>query len=124
MSPLISPLLMLISMMHFEIKKIEESRTMPKWLVHTLHDNKLDAPLSSHTRHGSEHASYASNCYALDVLIKCDDEEPVSFDEAQNLKNWKATMQVEYDAIVKNDTWYLFDLPLRERAIGTKLVIS
>ena len=28
---------------------IEESRTMPKWLVQTLCDSKLDAPLSSHT---------------------------------------------------------------------------
>ena len=38
----------------------EQARGMPKWLVHTLRDNKLDAPLSSHTRRSSSsHASYA-----------------------------------------------------------------
>ena len=87
-----------------ERTKIEESRSMPKWLVLTLPDNKLDAPLPSHTRHGSQHASYASNCYALSVSSMCDEEEPVTFNEAQNSKNWMATMQAEYDAIVNNET--------------------
>ena len=36
---------------------IEESRNMPKWLVQTLCDGKLAAPLSSHTCLGSHHAS-------------------------------------------------------------------
>ena len=31
-------------------------------------------------------------------------------------------MQTEYDAIVKNDTWYLTDLPIGKKAIGTKWV--
>ena len=31
-----------------ERTKIEESRSMPKWLVQTLRDSKLDAPLPSH----------------------------------------------------------------------------
>ena len=30
--------------------EIEELHSMPKWLVQTLRDNKLDAPLSSRTR--------------------------------------------------------------------------
>ena len=29
-------------------------------------------------------------------------------------------MQTEYDAIVKNDTWYLTDLPVGKKTIGTK----
>ncbi|MCO5580334.1 hypothetical protein L7F22_034200 [Adiantum nelumboides] len=45
----------------------EQARGMPKWLVHTLRDSKLDAPLSNRTRSGSRHASYASDCYALAV---------------------------------------------------------
>ena len=28
----------------------EQARGMPKWLVHTLCDSKLDAPMSSRTR--------------------------------------------------------------------------
>ena len=83
---------------------------------------KLDAPLSTRTRFGSQHVSYASDCYALAVASLCDEEEPVSFDEAQNSKNWMAAMQSEFDAILKNGTWSLCDLPTGKRAIGTKWV--
>ena len=40
----------------------------------------------------------------------CDESEPVTFDEAQNLENWMAAMQSEYDAILQNVTWTLCDL--------------
>ena len=69
-----------------ERTEIEESMTMPKWLVKTLHDSKLDAPLSTCTCFGSQHVSYASDCYALAVASLCDEEELVLFDEAQNSK--------------------------------------
>ncbi len=85
---------------------IEESRSMPKWLVQTLRDSKLDAPLLTRTRHGSQHASFASDCYALAVSSMCDEEELVTFDEAQNSENWMAAMQAEYD--------------ISKKAIGTK----
>ena len=52
----------------------------------------------------------------------CDEEEPVSFNEAQNSKNWMAAMQCEYDAIMKNGTWSLCDLPPGKKATGTKWV--
>ena len=58
---------------------------MSKWLVQTLHANKLDSSLSTHNPFGSQHVSNASNCYALAIASLCDEEEPVSFDEAQNL---------------------------------------
>jgi len=70
-----------------ERTKIEESKSMRKWLVQTLHDNKLDAPLPTRTRFGSQHASYASNCFALDVASMYNEEEPVLFEEAQHSKN-------------------------------------
>ena len=60
---------------------------MPKWLVQTLCDNKLDAPLSSRTRFGSQHTSYASDCYALAVSSLFDEDEPITFDKALNLEN-------------------------------------
>ena len=62
----------------------EQARGMPKWLVQTLRDSKIDAPMSNRTRLGFQHTSYASDCYALEVSGKCDEEEPLSFDEAQN----------------------------------------
>jgi transposase InsO family protein len=101
---------------------IEEAKTMPKWLVQTLRDSKLDAPLSYRTRSGSHSASFASDCYAMAASSLCDENEPVSFDEAQNSENWMAAMQSEYDAIMKNGTWSLCDLPPGKKAIGTKWV--
>ena len=101
---------------------IEESKNMPKWLVQTLRDSKLAAPLSSHTRLGSHHASYTYESYAFAASNMCDEEEPLSFDEAHDSKNWMAAMQAEYDAIVKNGTWYLADLPPGKKAIGTKWI--
>ena len=83
---------------------------MPKWLVQTLRDSKLDAPLSSRTRFGSQNISYASDCYALAVSSLCDEDEPVTFDEAHNLENWWAAMQSKFDAVMKNGTWSLVDL--------------
>ena len=43
-----------------EREDIEESRALPKWLVQTLCDSKLDVPLSSRTCSGSHNASYVS----------------------------------------------------------------
>ncbi|MCO5587237.1 hypothetical protein L7F22_041184 [Adiantum nelumboides] len=64
----------------------------------------------------------AKGCYALAMSNLHDVEEPLSFDEAQNSKNWMAAMQSEYDALIENDTWTLCDLPLGKKAIGTKWV--
>ena len=67
---------------------------MPKWLGQTLCDSKLDALLSSRTHFGSQHTSYASDCYALAISSLCNEDEPVTFDEAQNLENLWATIRV------------------------------
>lgn len=40
---------------------------MPKWLVQTLCDIKLDAPLSSCTCNGCQHASQVSDCSHLSL---------------------------------------------------------
>ena len=52
----------------------------------------------------------------------CNEEDPISFNETQSLENWMAAMQSEYDAIMKNGTWSLCDLPLGKKAIGTNWV--
>ena len=64
---------------------IEESQNLPKWLVQTLRDSRLYAPLSSRT------CSQALIVLAVSSL--CDESKPVTFDEAQNSKNWMAAMQ-------------------------------
>ena len=92
---------------------------MQIYMMQTLHDSKLDAPLSSRTRSGSHSASYVSDCYAFTLSSLCDESEPVTFDEAQNLENWMDAMQSEYDAIMQNGTWTLCDLPPGKKAIAS-----
>eukprot|EP00253_Pinus_taeda_P008770 PITA_08770 len=48
--------------------------------------------------------------------------EPTSFKEATSNDEWKEAMQKEYDALIKNDTWKLFDPPLGTKPIGYKWV--
>ena len=78
--------------LHEDKAENEEARNMPKWLVQTLCDSKLDALLSSCTRFGSQHTYYASNCYDLVVSSLCDEDEPITFDEAQDSENWLAAI--------------------------------
>ncbi|MCO5557918.1 hypothetical protein L7F22_011491 [Adiantum nelumboides] len=87
-----------------------------------VHDVLDEERAENEQARGSRHASYASDCYALAVSSLHDVEEPLSFDEAQNSKNWMAAMQSKYDALIENGRWTLCDLPLGKKAIGTKWV--
>ena len=48
------------------------------------------------------------------------EEEPDSFEEANKSKEWRTTMEEEYNSILKNNTWSLVNLPHGKKAIGTK----
>jgi hypothetical protein len=43
--------------------------------------------------------------------LACDDGEPRSFAKAERHAAWRAVMQLEMDAVEKNCTWELADLP-------------
>lgn len=49
---------------------------------------------------------------------------PRSPKEALAIPHWKEAMQQEFDALVKNTTWTLTELPPRRQAIGCKWVFS
>jgi hypothetical protein len=53
-----------------------------------------------------------------------DDGEPQSFAEAERDAAWRAAMQLEMDAVEKNRTWQLADLPRGHRAITLKWVFK
>jgi hypothetical protein len=48
--------------------------------------------------------------------------EPTSIDEAISDKNWKAAMDLEFDALVKNKTWHLVPPMKGRNIIGCKWV--
>ncbi|MCO5606455.1 hypothetical protein L7F22_060643 [Adiantum nelumboides] len=49
-------------------------------------------------------------------------KEPQSYEEAFTKQEWLAAMDEEYNALLKNDTWKLVDLPQGKKAIGSKWV--
>jgi hypothetical protein len=56
--------------------------------------------------------------------LACDDGEPRSFAEAERHAAWHAAIQSEIDAIKKNHTWELADLPHGHNAITLKWVFK
>eukprot|EP01018_Ginkgo_biloba_P033837 Gb_09512 [translate_table: standard] len=48
--------------------------------------------------------------------------EPQSFDEPVNKIQWQNAKEAEFDALVRNDTWTLMELPLDKDVIGTKWI--
>jgi hypothetical protein len=56
--------------------------------------------------------------------LTCDDGEPRSFAEGERHAAWRATMQSEIDAVEKNRTWELADLPRGHSSITLKWVFK
>ena len=48
--------------------------------------------------------------------------EPTSYKEAKEDQHWVDAMKVEYNALMKNKTWRLVELPKEKEAIGCKWV--
>ncbi|KAA0038926.1 integrase [Cucumis melo var. makuwa] len=48
--------------------------------------------------------------------------DPVTFDEAIQDEKWKIAMDQEIDAIRRNETWELMELPTNKQALGVKWV--
>ncbi|KAJ4782637.1 Retroelement pol polyprotein-like [Rhynchospora pubera] len=49
-------------------------------------------------------------------------KEPRYFGEAMNYKHWRDAMHAEIDALERNETWTIEDLPPKKKAIGCKWV--
>ena len=59
-----------------------------------------------------------------ELHLACDDGEPRSFTEAERDAAWRVAMQSEMDAVERNRTWELADLPRGHRAITLKWVFK
>lgn len=49
-------------------------------------------------------------------------DEPSSYDQAVKEEAWKQAMKIEIDAIERNNTWKLEELPAGHKPIGLKWV--
>lgn len=57
-------------------------------------------------------------------LTLSNDNDPVHYDEAAKNPIWRKAMQEEIDAIERNDTWYLTELPAGAKKIGVKRLVG
>lgn len=57
-------------------------------------------------------------------LLLIDSEQPSSYREAAIYEAWIKAMKTELDAIERNNTWYLVDLPTGKKLIGLKWVFK
>ena len=55
------------------------------------------------------------------LFVDCD---PTTFDSAVKEEKWRKAMNDEIDAIERNDTWELCDLPRGQKTIGVKWVFK
>ena len=60
--------------------------------------------------------------FEAELHLAHEDGEPRSFAEAEGDAAWRAAMQQEMDAVERNRTWELADLPAGHRAITLKWV--
>jgi hypothetical protein len=81
---------------------------------HTMEDLLGDQPVPGLVPHDLEGQLH----------LACDDGEPWSFTEAEKGMSWRAVMKAEMDAVEKNHTWELADLPRGHRAITLKWVFK
>lgn len=51
-------------------------------------------------------------------------EDSTTFEEAILCKNWREAMKVEMDAIHRNNTWTLIDLPAGLKVVGVKWIFK
>lgn len=61
----------------------------------------------------------------LQAMGECEIVSPENFEEALNgphAKEWRKSMQCEYDSLIKNNTWEVTDLPNGQVPIGCKWV--
>ena len=75
----------------------------------TSHEQNVDGPRRSQRIEEHRRASTHILNIALMVEIMAEVKEPVSMEEVLVDPSWRATMQVEYDSIVKSDTWELVE---------------
>jgi hypothetical protein len=60
--------------------------------------------------------------FEVELHLTHEDSEPRSFSEAEGDPAWRAVMQQEMDAVERNRTWELADLPTDHRTITLKWV--
>jgi hypothetical protein len=63
--------------------------------------------------------------FVLSFYLSTNDDEPLCYQEAlegSNSEKWKEAMKDEMNALAKNDTWDLVELPRDRKIVGSKWI--
>ena len=108
-----------------EREESQESMTPPSSPTPNREDPSLEESSSERPcrmRNLQELYEVTTNQDNLTLFCLFADCEPIGFEEAVQSKKWREAMDEEIQAIRKNDTWDLADLPKDHKAIGVKWV--
>jgi hypothetical protein len=98
---------------------VPKTKKRPAWLEATLQEaERLKSP--SGTFRKSKKPKRFSNYAAY--MTKLLDEEPTTFEEAVQKKQWKEAMTEEHKSIMKNDVWEIVPRPKEKSVVTSKWV--
>jgi len=84
-----------------------------------MHDYEYEAGLSEEEVDDVEHLTQEMQQLAMIVT-----NDPLAFEEAAKSRVWKDAMKNEIEAIERNGTWELIDLPPGAKKIGVKWIFK
>jgi hypothetical protein len=87
---------------------VPKTRKSPTWFEATLQEAKrLKAP-SGTFRERKKPKRFSNYATCMKKLIN---EEPTTFEEENQKKQWKEAMKEQYQSIMKNDVWEIMSRP-------------
>ena len=87
---------------------VPKTKKWPAWLEATLQEaERLKAPDGTFKK-SKKPKRFSSYVACMTKLL---DEEPTTFDEAVQKKQWKEAMTEEHQSIMKNDVWEIVPRP-------------
>ncbi|XP_071704621.1 uncharacterized protein [Rutidosis leptorrhynchoides] len=99
------------------LRRTSRRTTLPKRLNDYVLDNKVKYGLKNYLTYSK--LSSKNFCF-ITCLNKS--QEPKSYQEASKNKNWVNAMNEEIEALLRNNTWIITDLPCDRKPIGSKWV--
>jgi hypothetical protein len=98
---------------------VPKTKKRPAWLEATLQEaERLKVPDGTFrkSKKPKRFSSYAA------CMTKLLDEEPTTFEEAVQKKQWKEAMTEEHQSIMKNDVWEIVPRPKEKSVVTSKWV--
>ncbi|GJX62357.1 ribonuclease H-like domain-containing protein [Tanacetum coccineum] len=68
--------------------------------------------------------NFGNDANSSEDILCCTNDEPKSFFEASKFSHWIDAMNQEMNALHRNDTWDIMDLPKDIKAIGSKWIFK